>query len=95
MQLNDPITVLSGIGEKTAALYHKINIYTIHDLITHYPRDYEEWRDIVKIGELSVNSVHAIHATVISAPQTIRRRMPWTEKPGGLQSIGSQRIEQD
>ena len=74
MQLNDPITVLSGIGEKTAALYHKINIFTIHDLITHYPRDYEEWRDIVKIGELSVNRVHAIHATVISAPQTIRIR---------------------
>lgn len=74
MQLNDPITVLSGIGEKTAALYHKMNIYTIHDLITHYPRDYEEWRDIVKIGELSVNKVHAIHAMVINAPQTIRIR---------------------
>ena len=74
MQLNDPITVLSGIGEKTAALYHKMNIYTIHDLITHYPRDYEEWHDIVKIGELSVNQVHAIHAMVINAPQTIHIR---------------------
>lgn len=74
MQLNDPITVLNGIGEKTAALYHKINIDTVHDLITHYPRDYEEWRDIVKIGELSVNQVHAIHAMVISAPQTIHVR---------------------
>ncbi|MBO5145163.1 MAG: ATP-dependent DNA helicase RecG [Lachnospiraceae bacterium] len=74
MQLNDPITVLNGIGEKTAALYHKLNIYTIHDLITHYPRDYEEWRDIVNIGELKANQVHAIRAMVISAPQTIHIR---------------------
>ena len=41
MQLSDPITAISGIGEKTAAYYHKLNINTIHDLITHYPRDYE------------------------------------------------------
>lgn len=74
MQLNDPITVLNGIGEKTAALYHKLNIYTIHDLITHYPRDYEEWRDIVNIGELKANQVHAIRAMVISIPQTIHIR---------------------
>ena len=44
MQLNDPITALKGIGEKTASLYHKLNIYSVDDLIKHYPRDYEEWR---------------------------------------------------
>lgn len=78
MQLNDPITALKGIGEKTAALYHKLNIYTIDDLIKHYPRDYEEWRDIVKIGELRANQVHAIHAMVISAPQTVHIRKNMT-----------------
>lgn len=74
MQLTDAITTISGIGEKTAALYHKLNIFTIHDLITHYPRDYEEWRDIVKIGELRVNQVYAVRAMVINAPQTIHIR---------------------
>ena len=57
MHLNDPITELKGIGEKTATLYHKLNIFTVDDLIKHYPRDYEEWRDIVKIGELGVIQV--------------------------------------
>lgn len=75
MNLNEPITALNGIGEKTAALYHKLNIHTISDLITHYPRDYEEWRDIENIGELQVNhQVHAVRAMVISAPQTIHIR---------------------
>ncbi len=78
MQLSDPITALKGIGEKTASLYHKLNIYTIDDLIKHYPRDYEEWRDIVKIGELRANQVHAIRAMVISAPQTVQIRKNMT-----------------
>lgn len=75
MQLNDSITVLNGIGEKTAALYQKLNINTINDLITHYPRDYEEWRDLETIGELKANhQVHAVRALVLSAPQTIHIR---------------------
>ncbi len=74
MQLNDPITELKGIGEKTATLYHKLNIFTLDDLMKHYPRDYEEWRDIVKIGELKVNQVYAVRAMVINAPQTIHIR---------------------
>lgn len=74
MHLNDPITELKGIGEKTATLYHKLNIFTVDDLIKHYPRDYEEWRDIVKIGELRVNQVYAVRAMVINAPQTVHIR---------------------
>lgn len=46
----------------------------MEDLIKHYPRDYEEWRDIVKIGELRVNQVYAVRAMVINAPQTIHIR---------------------
>ena len=50
MQLSDPITAISGIGEKTAAYYHKLNINTIHDLITHYPRDYEKCKyDTIRV----------------------------------------------
>lgn len=78
MYLNDPITALKGIGEKTASLYHKLDIFTLDDLIRHYPRDYEEWRDIVKIGELRADQVHAIHAMVISAPQTVHIRKNMT-----------------
>lgn len=78
MYLNDPITALKGVGDKTAALYHKLDIFTVDDLIRHYPRDYEEWRDIVKIGELRANQVHAVHAMVISAPQTVHIRKNMT-----------------
>ena len=78
MYLNDPITALKGVGDKTAALYHKLDIFTVDDLIRHYPRDYEEWRDIVKIGELRANQVHAVPARDISAPQTVHIRKNMT-----------------
>lgn len=80
MKLTDLITELNGIGEKTAALYAKLNIYTVHDLITHYPRGYEEWQDIISIGGLKVQQVSAINAVVISVPKTVhvRRNMSVT-----------------
>lgn len=74
MKQTDQITVINGVGEKTATLYNKLNIFTVHDLLNHYPRDYEEWKDIVNIGELRVNQVHSINALVISAPQNISVR---------------------
>ena len=32
---------VKGIGPKSLALLNKINIYTIEDLVTHYPFRYE------------------------------------------------------
>lgn len=80
MRLTDEITNIRGIGEKTALFYHKLNIYTVHDLIQYYPRDYEEWKDIVLISEICTDQVQAIRATVSSTPQTvhIKRNMSIT-----------------
>ena len=71
MNLTEPITTIHGIGDKTAAFYHKLNIFSVYDLLTHYPREYEEWQDITPINELKVNQIQAIHATVIQTPQTV------------------------
>ncbi len=80
MKLTDEITTIKGIGEKTASLYHKLNIYTVNDLIQYYPRDYEEWKGILFISELCTDLVQTIRATAITTPQTvhIRRNMSIT-----------------
>lgn len=74
MVVSDSIREISGIGEKTAALYAKLNIYIVRDLITHYPRGYEEWRDIAGIGEMRAEQVNAVRAFVISEPRTVHAR---------------------
>ncbi len=80
MKLTDEITSIKGIGEKTAAFYHKLGIYTVKDLIQHYPRDYEEWRGILSIADLRTDLTQTIRATVVNSPQTvhIRRNMAIT-----------------
>ncbi len=40
MYKNSPITEVKGIGAKTAQTLEKLNIHTIGDMLTHYPRSY-------------------------------------------------------
>lgn len=42
-----PIIEIKGIGEKTEKLFHKLNIFTIGDLLSYYPRDYETFKEPV------------------------------------------------
>ncbi len=51
-----PVNRIKGVGEKTAALFGKINVYTVDDLIRHYPRDYETYDAPVSIREVSAGS---------------------------------------
>ena len=46
-----PITKLSGIGEKRAALFRKLGIETVGNMISFYPRDYECWSDVTPIAD--------------------------------------------
>ena len=51
MQYTDNITSLKGIGEKTAGLFHKLNITTLYDLITFFPRDYEQFGERIPVSQ--------------------------------------------
>ncbi len=53
MKYSDDIIRLKGIGEKTAKLFHRMGIYTVEDLIFHYPRDYQVFAPPVKMAEAS------------------------------------------
>ena len=41
MKYSDDIVCLKGIGEKTAKLFHKINIWTVGDLLFDFPKTYQ------------------------------------------------------
>ena len=46
MRLNSSIKEVKGIGDKTAGLFLKINIETIRDLISYFPRTYVQFPEI-------------------------------------------------
>ncbi len=42
VELNDPVTVLSGVGEKKSVTLNKLGINTVNDLLTYFPRRYDD-----------------------------------------------------
>lgn len=69
-----PINRIKGVGEKTAALFGKINVFTVEDLIGHYPRDYETYDAPVSIREASPGSVQAIYGQITAIPNVKKVR---------------------
>lgn len=50
MDLTTNIQSIKGVGEKSAALFAKLNIYTVQDLLRFYPRGYETFDAPVDIS---------------------------------------------
>ena len=69
-----PVNRIKGVGEKTAALFGKINVYTVDDLIRHYPRDYETYGAPVSILEASPGSVQAVYGQITAIPNVKKVR---------------------
>ena len=69
-----PVNRIKGVGEKTAALFGKINVFTVEDLIRHYPRDYETYDAPVSIREASTGSVQAIYGQITAIPNVKKVR---------------------
>lgn len=50
--LKKPLQYLKGVGEARAALFKRLEIITVGDAITHFPRDYEDRSRMKKLAEL-------------------------------------------
>ena len=50
--LTRPVTELPGIARRRAAMLHKLGIQTWYDLLTWFPRDYENWQELVTLADL-------------------------------------------
>ena len=54
-RLSDPITILKGIGPAKAKQFENLNIFTLRDLICHFPRGYEDRTRLITIDKLEVD----------------------------------------
>lgn len=54
------ITALKGIGDKTAGLFHKLNITTAEELVRYYPRDYEWFSEPIGLVQAEPGEIAAI-----------------------------------
>ena len=73
-KLSDPITILKGIGPTKAKQFANLNIFTLEDLICHFPRGYEDRTKLVPIEKLEVDRPACFKAMVMNAPRTAHIR---------------------
>ncbi|MBR0288174.1 MAG: ATP-dependent DNA helicase RecG, partial [Selenomonadaceae bacterium] len=79
-KLTDEVMYVKGVGPRRAALLEKLNIFTKYDLLTHYPRTYEnhssltdicdvlEGETVLIVGEIyNITSREARGLTIINA----------------------------
>lgn len=77
IDLNKQIQYIKGVGPNRAELLNKLGIYTLEDLITYYPREYEDRGKPKKIAELKDGEEALIEVLVVSRmnEQRIRKNM--------------------
>lgn len=74
MYLTDSVSKIKGIGEKTAKLLQKLEVSTVGELLSYYPRAYETYELPTPIGELKEGKIATIEASVIKSADVTRYR---------------------
>lgn len=68
--LKNDVKYVKGVGPSRVKSLNKLGIYTLEDLITYFPRDYEDRSQIKKIVELQNGEKATIEARAISSVST-------------------------
>jgi len=70
----DTVQYIKGVGPRKANLLAKLGIYTIGDLLEHYPLRYEDRRQLKAIGNLTDGEVGTFKATIVNCVESKPRR---------------------
>lgn len=73
-KLTDPVTLLKGIGPAKARQLENLNIFTLGDLICHFPRAYEDRTRLVPVEKLEPDMPACFRAMVMNTPKTAHIR---------------------
>ena len=73
-ELNTDIRYIKGIGEQRAKSLAKLDIFTLKDLISYFPRAYDDRRGARKIADLADGETVCVEAMIATAPTLHRIR---------------------
>ena len=72
MELQDDVKFVKGVGPNRVKLLNKLNIFTLEDLITYFPREYEDRSKPKKIANTENGEECLIEGIVVSRIKEIR-----------------------
>jgi ATP-dependent DNA helicase RecG len=73
-ELNDSIQFIKGIGEQRAKSLLKLGIVTLNDLVSYFPRDYQDRSEIKELDTIKDGDMACVKALVVSSPVLSRIR---------------------
>lgn len=68
------VQTLKGIGAARAKLFASLGIETVYDLLSYFPRAYEDRSQLVPIAQLEADCPACFKAVVVSSPRTAHIR---------------------
>ena len=78
MQLTDSINKVRGVGVKKAAAFARLGICTVYDLLTYYPRTYEDQSHTTPINRLRPGERSTVLGVIQSVTERPTRRRSFT-----------------
>jgi len=78
MELTDSITALDGVGQKRALLYNKLGIYTVGDLLNHFPKEYTDYSNVCAIADAPLGETVVVMGRVTKKIPAARIRQGLT-----------------
>lgn len=73
MYLTDSVRSIKGVGEKAQQCFEKIKIESVGDLLEHYPRGYDEFKEVVPIDHIREGETVAVEGSLLARPQMKQR----------------------
>jgi ATP-dependent DNA helicase RecG len=71
-----PLAEIRGVGPRTATRLAQLGLFVVRDLVHHYPRDYLDYANLVRIAALEPGSTATIVAMVRSCRTFVSPRNP-------------------
>ena len=78
VNLTDSVNAVRGVGVKKAALLARLGVRTVYDLLTFYPRAYEDRSRITRIMDLAAGTRATVHGVIQQVVERQTRRRGFT-----------------
>lgn len=67
MKLSDSVQYVKGVGPKMKEKLSRLGIHTVEDLISFYPRKYQDWTQVTKMEALRPDESSVVYGEIVGA----------------------------
>jgi ATP-dependent DNA helicase RecG len=69
LQLTDGLQYVKGVGPKKKAELNRLGLFTVYDLLTYFPRTYEDQSVLTRISELQAGEKATVAGTIMNVSE--------------------------